>query len=164
MINIIAAVSKNNVIGDKNSLIWNIPRDMKRFKTLTTGKTVVMGRKTYESIGKLLPNRRNIIITRKSDYNVEGAEVVNSIISALKICSPSEEIFIIGGGEIYNQVISMDIADNIYLTYIDEYFEGDTNFPLIGDKYVRCLKRDYHENGLSYSFINYVKLNEKVTY
>ncbi len=161
MINIIAAVSKNDVIGDNNSLIWNIPEDMKRFKSITTGKTVVMGRKTYESIGKVLPNRRNIIISRNSDYSVDNAEIVNSLEDALSICSKNEEIYVIGGGEIYNQTI--DIADNIYLTYIDKEFSGDTKFPKISDKFVRCLKQDFHENGLTYSFINYVRLNKKAT-
>ena len=127
MIKIIVATSKNRVIGDSNSLIWHLPADLKRFKEITTGNTIVMGRKTFESIGRPLPNRRNIIITRDITYDVEGCEVVNSLEEALMICN--NNCFIIGGGEIYSQTIS--IADQIYLTQVHEDFDGDTTFPEI---------------------------------
>ena len=125
MVKIIVAMSKNRVIGDSNTLIWHLPEDLKRFRHLTTGNTIVMGRKTYESIGKPLPNRRSIIITRDPDYKVEGCEVVNSLEEALLLSN--SDCFIIGGGEIYRQVI--DISDRIYLTLINKEFEGDTSFP-----------------------------------
>ena len=116
MVKIIVAMSKNRVIGDSNTLIWHLPEDLKRFRQLTTGNTIVMGRKTYESIGKPLQNRRSIIITRDPDYSVEGCEVVNSLEEALLLSN--SDCFIIGGGEIYRQ--SIDIADRIYLTLINK--------------------------------------------
>ena len=156
MINIIVAMSKNRVIGDSNSLIWHLPADLKRFKELTTGNPIVMGRKTYESIGRPLPNRRNIIITRDVKYDVEGCEVVNSLEEALMICN--NNCFIIGGGEIYKQ--SMSIADQIYLTLVHEDFEGDTEFPEIGSEWKMVTSQDFEpdeKNKHKYSFIEYMK-------
>lgn len=152
MISIIVAMSSNRVIGNDNSLIWNIPEDLKNFKRLTTNNTILMGRKTYESIGRLLPNRRNIIITRDLEYYVDGAETVNSLEEALLLCN--KNCFIIGGGEIYKQ--SMNIADKIYLTFIDEKFEGDTYFPELDDSWVEVLREDKF-NEYKYSFIEYEK-------
>lgn len=154
MIKIIAAVSKNNVLGDDNKLIWSLPNDLKRFKKLTSGNTVVMGRKTYESISKPLPNRRNIIITRDEKYDVEGCEVVNSINEALLLCN--KDCFIIGGGEIYNQTI--DIADKIFLTLVDGDFKGDTYFPKIKEDWCKVsdLENDTDDkHKYKYSFIDY---------
>jgi len=156
MVKIIVATSKNRVIGDSNSLIWHLPADLKRFKELTTGNPIVMGRKTYESIGRPLPNRRNIIITRDVKYDVEGCEVVNSLEEALMICN--NNCFIIGGGEIYNQ--SMEIADQIYLTLVHEDFEGDTTFPEIGSEWKMVTSQDFEpdeNNKHKYSFIEYIK-------
>ena len=158
MINIIVATSKNRVIGNNNSLIWKLPADLKRFKQITTGSTVVMGRKTYESIGKPLPNRRNIIITRDTNYLVDNCEIVNSIEEALMLCN--NDCFIIGGGEIYKQ--SIDIADKIYLTLVQEDFEGDTYFPEIGKEWTKVIREDFEpdeKNAHKYSFINYEKYN-----
>lgn len=154
MINIIVATSKNRVIGNNNSLIWKLPADLKRFKQITTDNTIVMGRKTYESIGKPLPNRRNIIITRDTNYLVDNCEVVNSLEEALMLCN--NECFIIGGGEIYKQ--SIDIADKIYLTLVQEDFEGDTYFPEIGKEWTKVFREDYEgdeKNEHKYSFIDY---------
>lgn len=154
MISIIVATSKNRVIGNNNSLIWKLPADLKRFKQITTGNTVVMGRKTYESIGKPLPNRRNIIITRDTNYLVDNCEVVNSLEEALMLCN--NDCFIIGGGEIYKQ--SLDIADKIYLTLVQEDFEGDTYFPEIGKEWTKVSREDFEEdekNAHKYSFIDY---------
>lgn len=156
MINIIVAISKNRVIGNDNKLIWSLPSDLKRFKQITTGNTLVMGRKTYESIGKPLPNRRNIIITRNSDYKVEGCEVVNSLEEALMLCN--NECFIIGGGEVYKQ--SLPLADKLYLTVINEEFDGDTYFPEIEDDWVKVSREDHEpddKNKHGYSFIEYEK-------
>jgi dihydrofolate reductase len=158
MINIIVATSKNRVIGNNNSLIWKLPADLKRFKQITTGSTVVMGRKTYESIGKPLPNRRNIIITRDTNYLVDNCEIVNSLEEALMLCN--NDCFIIGGGEIYKQ--SIDIADKIYLTLVQEDFEGDTYFPEIGKEWTKVIREDFEpdeKNAHKYSFINYEKYN-----
>ena len=158
MINIIVATSKNRVIGNNNSLIWKLPADLKRFKQITTGNTIVMGRKTYESIGKPLPNRRNIIITRDTNYLVDNCEIVNSLEEALMLCN--NDCFIIGGGEIYKQ--SIDIADKIYLTLVQEDFEGDTYFPEIGKEWTKVIREDFEpdeKNAHKYSFINYEKYN-----
>lgn len=154
MIKIIVAMSKNRVIGMDNSLIWNLPNDMKNFKKLTTGHAVVMGRKTYQSIGKPLPHRRNIIITRDPDFEAEGCEVVNSLEEALLLCFSN--CFIIGGGEIYKQ--ALPIADEIYLTLIDEDFEGDTYFSEINDDWFESERQDFEpdeKNKYKYSFIKY---------
>lgn len=158
MISIIVATSKNRVIGNNNSLIWKLPADLKRFKQITTGNTIVMGRKTYESIGKPLPNRRNIIITRDTNYLVDNCEIVNSLEEALMLCN--NDCFIIGGGEIYKQ--SIDIADKIYLTLLQEDFEGDTYFPEIGKEWTKVIREDFEpdeKNAHKYSFINYEKYN-----
>jgi len=154
MIRIIAAMSKNRVIGDSNALIWHLPEDLKRFRQLTTDNVIVMGRKTYESIGKPLPNRRNIIITRDLDYSAEGCEVVSSLEEALLLSN--SDCFIIGGGEIYRQAI--DIADRIYLTLIDKEFEGDTSFPEIKD-WVEVSCEDFSNDDFKYSFIQYERFS-----
>lgn len=156
MIKIIVATSKNRVIGNNNQLIWSLPADLKRFKQMTTGNPVVMGRKTYESIGKPLPNRRNIVITRDNKFEADGCEIVNSLEEALMLCN--NDCFIIGGGEIYRQ--SMSVADKIYLTVINEDFEGDTFFPEIGNDWVKVSRDDHdadEKNKHKYSFIEYEK-------
>jgi dihydrofolate reductase len=147
-------MSKNRVIGDSNTLIWHLPEDLKRFKQLTTGNTIVMGRKTYESIGRPLPNRRNIIITRDLNYFVDGCEVVNSLEEALLLSN--NDCFIIGGGEIYRQAIN--ISDKIYLTLIDKEFDGDTTFPEIGDWYESSCE-SFSNDQFDYSFIEYERFS-----
>jgi dihydrofolate reductase len=154
MIKLIVAISKNRVIGDSNKLIWNLPADLKRFKEITTGHSIVMGRKTYESIGRPLPNRRNIIITRDNTYQVEGCEIVNSIEEALLLTN--SDCFIIGGGEIYKQ--SLHLVDKIYMTLVDEDFEGDTTFPELDKSWYVSNQEDFskdEKNPHNYSFIIY---------
>ena len=154
MIKIIVATSKNKVIGNNNELIWKLSSDLKRFKELTTGHPVVMGRKTYESIGKPLPNRRNIIITRNLEYEVNGCEVVSSLEEALLLSN--NDCFIIGGGEIYKQ--SLEVADKIYLTLVHKDFEGDTTFPELGKEWATIDTKDFDaddKNEYNYSFIEY---------
>jgi len=134
MISIIVAVAENNVIGKDNTLIWHLPADMKFFKEKTTGHCIITGRKNYESIPEKfrpLPNRTNIVITRQKDYYAPGAIVVSSIEEAIEKAKQTNdnEIFIIGGAEIYRQ--SIDLADTIYLTKISHNFEGDAFFPEI---------------------------------
>lgn len=143
-------MSKNRVIGDSNTLIWHLPEDLKRFKQLTTGNAIVMGRKTYESIGRPLPNRRNIIITRDKDYSIEGCEVVNSLEEAFLITG--SDCFVIGGGEIYKQ--SLSYSEKIYLTLIDKDFEGDTEFPEINE-WKEINKEDFESSEFNWSFIEY---------
>ncbi|HEX5429776.1 MAG TPA: dihydrofolate reductase [Patescibacteria group bacterium] len=132
MISIIAAVAKNGVIGSKNGLPWHIPEDLKHYKEITTGHTMIMGRKTFESImkslGKPLPNRKNVVITRDLGYKVpQGVLVYTSIEDALEATKDDGEIFINGGGEIYRQTFKL--ADKLYLTELDDNKEGDVKFP-----------------------------------
>jgi len=130
MISLIAAIGKNNELGKSNTLVWDMSADMKYFRDKTKGHTVIMGRKTFESIGRPMPNRQNIIITRDKNYKAEGVEVVNSLEEALGRTQGKQEIFIIGGAEIYKQ--SMSIADRLYITHIDaEDKKADTFFPKI---------------------------------
>jgi dihydrofolate reductase len=129
IVSIVVAMSKNNVIGHNNELIWHLPADLKHFKEITTGHYIIMGRKTFESIGKPLPNRTSIVITRNKDYKIEGCIMANSLQDAIEKAAGQDEVFIIGGAEIYRQ--SMDWVDKIYLTQVDADFEGDAKFPLI---------------------------------
>lgn len=147
-------MSKNRVIGNNNELIWKLSSDLKRFKELTTNNPVIMGRKTYESIGRPLPNRRNIVITRNTEYSVEGCEIVSSLEEALLLTN--NDCFIIGGGEIYTQ--SLEFADKIYLTLVNKEFEGDTTFPELDDKWAKISRKDFKaddKNEYDYSFIEY---------
>ncbi len=156
-ISLIAAVAKKNIIGNDNKLLWHLPADLKHFKEITSGNTVIMGRKTFQSIGKPLPNRKNIIITRQEKFKAEGAEVFHHLKAAIESCAGEPEVFIIGGGEIYRQAIN--IADKIYLTRIDASFEGDTKFPEFSlsewrlTKYIR--HRADEKNKYDYSYSEY---------
>jgi dihydrofolate reductase len=155
MINIIVAYDKNLAIGKDNTLVWRQSADLKRFKELTTGHTVVMGRKTYESIGKPLPNRRNIVITRQ-DIKIDGVEIIKSIEEIKNI---KEDIFIIGGGEIYKNCLIL--ADRIFVTEIDCKIEADTWFSEIDmSDWVIESKSEHksdEKNQFNYSFINLIK-------
>lgn len=129
-ISIIAAVGRNNrAIGKAGTLLWRISDDLKRFKTLTTGHPIIMGRKTFESVGRALPNRTNIVITRNAGFRAEGVVVAKSLEEAIKITehTPQKENFIIGGGEIYRQ--ALPLADKLYLTLVESGADGDTFFP-----------------------------------
>lgn len=142
MITLIAAVGENNELGKDNTLVWHLPDDFKRFKALTTGHYIVMGRKTFESFPKPLPNRTHIVITRQKNYAPEGCIVVNSLEQALKITPPNEEIFIIGGGEIYN--LAMPFAHKIQLTRVFATFDADTFFPEINQDDWELVGDDFH--------------------
>lgn len=157
-ISIIAAVSKNNVIGRDGKLPWHISEDLKRFKRLTSGHVIIMGRKTFESIGRPLPNRTNIIITRDKNFTPEEVVVTHSVEEALDIGREKEErgeVFIIGGGQIYTQ--SMRYADKLYLTVVEEEIEGDTYFPDYSEFKKVSFERAGEENGLKYKFIDLEK-------
>jgi dihydrofolate reductase len=154
MIKIIVAISKNRVIGKDNKLIWKLSSDLRRFKELTSHNPVVMGRKTYESIGKALPGRRNIVISRNPHLEIEGCEVTNSLEEALLLCN--NDCFIIGGGEIYRE--SLPIAQKIYLTSVDCQIEGDAFFPEIDSTWREIRREDFvsdEKNGFNFSFIDY---------
>ena len=129
IVSIIAAMSRNRIIGVDGSIPWNIPADMSRFRGLTLGHTVIMGRKTFESIGRPLSGRKNIIISRDPSYHFEGALTASSLNEALELAEDDGEVFICGGGEIYQQ--ALPLASRIYLTIVDIIVEGDTMFPLI---------------------------------
>lgn len=156
-ISLIAAISENRVIGKDNALLWHISEDLKRFKELTKGHPVIMGRKTYESIGRLLPNRKNIIITRDVDYKLEGAVIVNSLEEALRQAQSisTDEIFIIGGGQIFEQAIQ--IADKLYLTIVHTTIEGDTFFPDYSQFSKVISKKDSSNEEFSYTFLDLEK-------
>ena len=126
-ISMIAAMAKNRVIGKDNDMPWHMPADLAHFKKVTMGKPVIMGRKTFESIGRPLPGRKNIVITRNLDWQAEGVEVTSSPELALQLVEGTEEVMLIGGGNIYQQFLPK--ADNLYLTFIDLDVEGDTKFP-----------------------------------
>lgn len=133
MISLILAASENHVIGKDNRLLWHLPMDLKYFKNTTMGHPVIMGRKTFDSVGcKPLKGRRNIIVTRQSGFQALGCEVASTIEEAIQIAGDDPEIFIAGGGEIYRN--SLDLADRIYLTRIHHTFEGDTFFPEINTR------------------------------
>ena len=129
MIIMIAAVAENNALGKDNELVWHLPNDFKRFKSLTTNHHIIMGRKTFESFPKPLPNRVHVVITRQSDYNPEGCIVVDSIEKAISICPENEDSYIIGGGEIYT--LGMEHADILEITKIHHSFDADAYFPEI---------------------------------
>lgn len=158
-LSILVAMAKNRVIGKNNALPWQLPPDLKRFKQLTMGHHIVMGRKTYESIGRPLPGRTSIIITRQTDYQAPGAIVVASIDQALKVSSEGQEIdqeiFVIGGAEIYQQ--ALELCQRIYITEIQQEFDGDTLFPELNQQEWREISREKHRlndgGGFEYHFV-----------
>ena len=142
MIIMIAAAAENNALGKNNDLVWHLPDDFKRFKELTSGHYIVMGRKTFESFPKLLPNRTHIIITRQKNFQPEHCIVVDSIEKALEFVPENEDTFIIGGGEIYKQ--SLDYTDVIELTRVHSSFDADTFFPEINPDHWQLVEEEYH--------------------
>ena len=128
----IAAAAENNALGKDNALVWHLPNDFKRFKSLTSGHHIIMGRKTFESFPKPLPNRTHVVITRQKNYAPEGCIVVNSMEKAIKICPKNETTYIIGGGEIYN--LGIPFSDKIELTLVHHTFEADAFFPVINNE------------------------------
>lgn len=157
-ISIIAALGKNRVLGSGGQLLWRIPDDLKRFKALTTGHSVIMGRKTWESLpekSRPLPNRTNIVVTSQDEYQAPGAHVATSLEDALQKAredSGNEEIFVIGGGQLYAEALPH--VDRLYLTLIDDVKEGDTFFPPYEQAFTKKLAEESGEsNGLSYRFV-----------
>jgi len=132
MIIIIAAVAENNALGKKNKLVWHLPNDFKRFKSLTTNHHIIMGRKTFESFPKPLPNRTHIVISRQENYNPTGCIVVDSIEKAIALCPENEDSYIIGGGEIYT--LGLQYADIIEITRVHHTFDADAFFPKINER------------------------------
>ncbi|MCF8464137.1 MAG: dihydrofolate reductase [Flavobacteriales bacterium] len=159
MISIIVAADENNVIGKDNELIWHLPDDLKFFKEKTSGHAIIMGRKTFESVGKPLPKRTNIIITRDKTFQPEGCVVVHSLANALKEAVKTDENpFIVGGEQIYR--LSLPLTDRIYLTRIHDTFDGDRHFPKLGDEWKEVETIDHPadvNHPHSFTFITYEK-------
>ena len=160
MLTIIAAVSENNALGKDNQLLWHLPEDFKRFKTLTSGHYIVMGRKTFESFPKPLPNRTHLIITRQPNYQApEGCVVVSSLEKAMELCPANEEAFVIGGGEIYQQAIN--IVDKIDVTRVHTTIDADTFFPEIDTNIWKLVFEEFHpkdeKHAFDFTFLTYVR-------
>ena len=159
MITIIAAIGNNNELGKGNDLIWHLPADLQRFKKRTTGHAIIMGRNTFESIGKPLPNRRSIIITRNTSYQKEGCEIVHSLEDAIKLIEPQDDAFIIGGAQIYKEAMEKNVVDQLDITKVHQDFEADVFFPTIDSKTWKEVSREDlspdEKNLYTYSFINY---------
>jgi len=162
MLSIIVAAARNNAIGKNNQLLWHMPADLKFFKETTLGHPVIMGRKTYESVGKPLPKRRNIVITRNQDFAPEGVEVCHSLDAALELLDDTEENFIVGGSEIYK--MSLPYCDKIYYTEIDASFEADTFFPSFNREDWHLVRREEHgsdeKNPYNYCFLTYERIKK----
>lgn len=159
IISLIAAMDKNRVIGKGNKLPWDLPADMQHFRDLTRGKPVIMGRKTFESIGRPLPERTNIIMTREKSFQSPGCVVVHSPEEAVQAAGNTEEVMVIGGSSIYEQFLP--IANRIYLTIIDQEFDGDAHFPEFDKNEWKEAAREDHEadekNPYRYTFLTYEK-------
>jgi len=157
-ITIIAAIAANNELGKDNQLIWHLSNDLKRFKKLTSGHAIIMGRKTFESFPKALPNRTNIVITRDENYTANNAVVVHSLMEALNACKTDNQPFIIGGGEIYR--LGMIVADTLQITRVHHSFDADTFFPEINDEWELVTKEDCskdEKHQYDYTYLTYVK-------
>ena len=152
-LSIIVAVATNNAIGRNNDLIWHISDDLKRFKKITSGHSIIMGRKTFDSIGRALPKRRNIIISRQENLVIEGVEIVNSLKKALELTKDETEVFIIGGGTIYAE--ALPLANKLYLTEVHSNPEADVFFPEINCKqWKETFRENCSSDDYSYSFVD----------
>ncbi len=164
MLSIIVAKAQNNIIGKDNKLLWHIPEDLKRFKDITTGHTIIMGRKTFESLGRVLPNRKHIVFTQNSDFKVndENVKIVHSMLEIQEYIENKEENFVIGGAMIYN--LLMPYVNKMYITEIHKDFEGDTVFPKINLDIWKEVSRekgeDIEQNDLEYDFVVYERKNK----
>ncbi|WP_282018130.1 dihydrofolate reductase [Salegentibacter mishustinae] len=159
MITMIAAAAENNALGKDQDLVWHLPDDFKRFKKLTTGHHIIMGRKTFETFPKPLPNRTHIVITRKDNYLKKDATVVSSLDKALEFAKNDEQPFIIGGGEIYKS--GMEVADKIELTRVHGTFDADTFFPEIDEEKWKLVAEEFHpkdeKHDYAFTYLTYVR-------
>jgi dihydrofolate reductase len=159
MIIIIAAVGENNALGKENKLVWHLPNDFKRFKSLTTNHHIIMGRKTFESFPKPLPNRTHIVISRQENYHPEGCIVVDSIEKALEMCPDTEDSYVIGGGEIYT--LAMPYTDIIELTRVHHTFDADAFFPEIREEQWQLVESEPnlkdHTHLYDYTYETYIR-------
>lgn len=161
-LSIIVAMSENRVIGRDNQLPWHLPADLKRFKQLTTGHAVIMGRKTFDSIGKPLPNRRNIIVTRDRDFRAGGIDIAHSLDEAIALARHEEEVFIAGGAEIFREAASG--ADRIYLTLVHANVEGDVFFPDIDWNEWTLVEDERHEADEAHAYAMSFRRYERVRF
>ena len=161
MLSMIVAIANNNVIGKDNKLIWKLPEDLKRFKTITSGKTIIMGRKTFESLGRVLPNRFHIVLTKNKEYEFkhDQVKIVYDINELKEYIESEEEHFVIGGEAIYKML--MPVSQKLYITKLYENFEGDTYFPEIDENVWKIEKRQKgiknEENPYDYEYIDYIR-------
>lgn len=161
MLSIIVAKAKNNIIGKDNQIIWNLPEDMKHFKDLTTGHVIIMGRKTFESLGRILPDRKHIVFTQNPDFKVhdENVQIVHSMLEIQEYIQDENENFVIGGAMIYN--LLMPHVTKMYVTEIDKEFEGDSFFPRINPDIWKETSREKgnkdEESDIKYDFVTYEK-------
>ena len=158
IISLVCAMAKNRVIGKDNQMPWHLPADLKHFKSVTMGKPIIMGRKTYESIGRPLPGRRNIVISRNPDYQLEGCDTVTSFESALELTKEVEEVMVVGGGFLYSETLSL--ANKLFLTFIDLEIDGDTQFPEFEHLALTEVRREVYEpdekNSYRCEFVDFV--------
>jgi dihydrofolate reductase len=159
-INLIVAVDEKNGIGKNNQLPWHLPADLLHFKKLTTGFPIIMGRKTFDSIGRVLPNRRNIVISRQSNLEIPDAEVCGSLQDALKLCRKENDIYIIGGAQIFEQ--ALELANCVFLTVIEHDFDADTFFPTLDkqtwEESSNSVYKPDEKNIYTYSFKKYIRI------
>ncbi len=156
-LSVIVAIARNGVIGRGNTLPWHLPEDLKRFKALTMGHHIIMGRKTYESLGRLLPGRTTVIVTRNPEYQVAGAVVAHSLEAAIQLCAGDTEPFMIGGAQLYADALAL--ADKLYITWIERDYQGDAYFPQFDQMQWQETGRQpgVGADGLPYAFVDYVR-------
>lgn len=159
-ISMIVAYAKNNIIGNQGQMSWSIPADLAYFKKTTMGSPIIMGRVTWESLGRPLPGRLNIVISRNSDYALDGAELVSDLKSAIELAkekAPDQDIFIIGGGQIYAEALDSGLADKVYATEIHHSIEGDTSFPELDRSIWKEISREPQpiDNNYDFDFVVY---------
>ena len=159
-LSIIVAVAENGVIGHQNTLPWHLPEDLKNFRALTTGHHIIMGRKTYESLGRLLPGRTTVIVTRNPEYKIEGALIANTLEAAIALCQDDTEAFLIGGAELYQAGLSL--ASKLYITEIALAPVGDAYFPSVDTNQWSEVSREMHtsEQGFIFSYVIYTRKSQ----
>lgn len=161
LLTLIVARARNGVIGRDNTLPWRLPEDLAHFKRTTMGAPVIMGRKTWESIGRPLPGRRNIVVSRNTELRLDGAEIASSLEDALRLCVGVEQVFLIGGAQLYAEALPS--ADRLIVTEIDADIEGDAHFPEIDPQRWIATERERHHsesNGFDYAFVTYERAPE----
>ena len=162
-VGLIVAIAENGIIGRENGLPWRLSSDLQYFKKTTLGKPIVMGRKTYESIGRPLPGRTNIIVSRNQDYRQNGCTVAHSLKQAIACAGETEAVMIIGGAQLYEEALSLEppLVTHLYVTEVHHFIEGDVSFPSINKAQWRELRRERHsaddKNEYDYSFVVYEK-------